>query len=355
MEHASSTSAHAGERPPAPAPFGPLPVLVYDHGFDQSSRRHTVVRIAAAAAGGNTIALETTRVVVPELTSNDYHVTPHGWVFLSEPPAAGTARRTRLWNPTTGESVELPRMEQPLPANWKCYLSDDPTAASCVVLVLAMSEPSLLYCHVGATGGRWVAHEYDIGNVNLPAEYAPAPQPFSIEQTAAVGGRFYFVETGKLGVLEFTPSPEINYMDYPRLELPDGSNCGTSFLVASHGAELFEVHVFFKGFTMEILAVRVCAIDLSGERPAFREVGDLGDRAFLLSDANAALLCSASAHGVKGNRVYFMHNVLDEPDGGLLRVYSLGDGKMEVATRPCLGVSELMCNPFWMMPADQCS
>lgn len=353
MEHTSSTSAHAGERPPAPAPFGPLPVLVYDHGLDPVSRRHTVVRIAAAGGGaGNTIALETTHVVVPELTSNDYHVTPHGWVFLSEPAAAGTTRRTRLWNPTTGESVELPRMEQLLPANWKCYLSDDPTAASCVVLVLAMSEPSLLYCHVGATaGGGWVAHDYDIGDVGLPPSYAPPRRQF-ISQIAAVNGRFYFADTGKLGVLEFTPSPEFSYLDYPHIEFPEGSNFAKSFLVASHG-ELFDVYVFFKGFTPEILAVRVCAIDLGGagdERPAFREVGDLGDRALLLGDANAALLCSASAHGVKGNRVYFMHNILEEPDGGPLRVYDLGDGSMETV-RPCPGVSELMCKPFWVMPS----
>ncbi|XP_052139907.1 uncharacterized protein LOC127758882 [Oryza glaberrima] len=322
MGHTSSTSAHAGERPPAPAPapFGPLPVFVYDHGLDP-------------------------------LASNDYHVTPHGWVFLSEPAAAGTTRRTRLWNPTTGEAVELPRMEQPLPASWKCYLSDDPTAASCVVLVLAMSEPKLLYCHVGATGGRWVAHEYDIGNVGLPPSYAPPRRRF-IGKTAAVNGKFYFVETGKLGVLEFTPSPEISYLEYPHLELPDGSNWGTSFLASSHG-ELFEVHVFLRDFTPEVLAVRVYRIDLRGGRPAFREVGDLGDRAFLLGDANAALLCSASAHGVRGNRVYFMRNMLREPDGGSLRVYDLGDGTIE-EVRPCPGVSELMRNPFWVMPTDQC-
>ncbi|KAF0917716.1 hypothetical protein E2562_021216 [Oryza meyeriana var. granulata] len=338
MENGRSTSTHAGEL--LPAPFGSLPVLVYDHGFDPASRRQTVVRIAAA--GSNS---PETRVV-PELTNNNYHVTPRGWVFISEP---GT-KRARLWNPTSGESVELPRMEQPLPANWKCYLSDEPTAASCVVLVLVMSEPRFLYCHVGA-GSRWIAHEYDIGNVRLLPEYAP-PRRLFIGKTAAVNGKFYFVETGKLGVLEFTPAPAFSYLEYPHLELPDGSNCGTSFLVSSHG-ELFEVHVFLKDFTTEILAVRVCRIDLSGERPAFCDVDDLGDRTFLLGDSNSVLLCSASKHGVKGNRVYFMRNMLREADGGLLRVYDLGDKTLE-AVRPCPGVSELMCNPFWMMPSDQC-
>ncbi|KAF0917715.1 hypothetical protein E2562_021215 [Oryza meyeriana var. granulata] len=61
-------------------------------------------------------------------------------------------------------------MEQPLPANWKCYLFDKPMAASCVMLVLVMSEPRFLYFHVGA-GSRWIAHEYNIGNVGLPLEY----------------------------------------------------------------------------------------------------------------------------------------------------------------------------------------
>ncbi|EEE55773.1 hypothetical protein OsJ_04331 [Oryza sativa Japonica Group] len=304
MEHTSSTSAHAGERPPAPAPFGPLPVLVYDHGLDPR-------------AGGR----------------RDH---------AADSPVEPNHRRERR-AASHGAAA---------PANWKCYLSDDPTAASCVVLVLAMSEPSLLYCHVGATaGGGWVAHDYDIGDVGLPPSYAPPRRQF-ISQIAAVNGRFYFADTGKLGVLEFTPSPEFSYLDYPHIEFPEGSNFAKSFLVASHG-ELFDVYVFFKGFTPEILAVRVCAIDLGGagdERPAFREVGDLGDRALLLGDANAALLCSASAHGVKGNRVYFMHNILEEPDGGPLRVYDLGDGSMETV-RPCPGVSELMCKPFWVMPS----
>ncbi|KAF0917701.1 hypothetical protein E2562_021203 [Oryza meyeriana var. granulata] len=302
MENGSSTSTHAGELPPAP--FGSLPVLVYDHGFDPASRRQTVVRIAAA--GSNS---PETRVV-PELTNNNYHVTPRGWVFISEP---GTMR-ARLWNPTSGESVELPRMEQPLPANWK-----------------------FLYCHVGA-GSRWIAHEYDIGNVGLPPEYTPPRRRF-IGKTAAVNGKFYFVETGKLGVLEFTPALAFSYLEYPHLELPDGSNCGTSFLVSSHG-ELFEVHVFLKDFTTEILAVRVCRIDLSGERPAFCDVDDLGDRTFLLGDSNSVLLCSASKHGVKGNRVYFMRNMLREADGGLLRVYDLGDpwrrcGRVQVFRSLC--------------------
>uniref|UniRef100_A0A0E0JRY0 KIB1-4 beta-propeller domain-containing protein n=1 Tax=Oryza punctata TaxID=4537 RepID=A0A0E0JRY0_ORYPU len=177
-------------------------------------------------------------------------------------------------------------MEQPLPANWKCYLSDDPTAASCVVLVLAMSEPSILYCHVGSTGSRWITHDYDIGD-------APPRRQF-IAQTTAVNGKFYFADTGKLGVLEFTPSPEFIYLDYPHLEFPGGSNFRKSFLVASHG-ELFDVYVFFNGFTPEILAVRVCVIEMPGERrPAFREVGDLGDRAFLVaSSATPTPRCSA--------------------------------------------------------------
>uniref|UniRef100_A0A0D9V8Q6 KIB1-4 beta-propeller domain-containing protein n=1 Tax=Leersia perrieri TaxID=77586 RepID=A0A0D9V8Q6_9ORYZ len=242
-----STSTHAGdddEHPPS-SPFGPLPVLVYDHGFDPANNQQTMVRLATAAAGHTALNLETR--VVPNLTNNNYHyVTPHGWVFIRE---AGTLPLlTRLWNPTSAG--------QPLPVNCKCYLSHEPTAASFIVLLLVVSEPRLIYCHVGAgDGNQWTSHEYDIGNVGLPPEYAP-PRRRSIGETAAVDGKFYFSETGKLGILEFSE---------------------------------------------------------------------------------------------KGNRVYFMENVLSEPDGGSLCIYDLGDEKME-AMRPCPGVSELMCNPFWVMP-----
>ncbi|KAF0917714.1 hypothetical protein E2562_021214 [Oryza meyeriana var. granulata] len=91
MENGSSTSTHTGELPPTP--FGSLPVLVYDHGLDPASRRQTVVRIVVVDSNN-----PETRIM-PELTNNNYHVTPHGWVFISKP---GTMR-ARLWNPTSGE------------------------------------------------------------------------------------------------------------------------------------------------------------------------------------------------------------------------------------------------------------
>uniref|UniRef100_A0A0D9V8Q5 KIB1-4 beta-propeller domain-containing protein n=1 Tax=Leersia perrieri TaxID=77586 RepID=A0A0D9V8Q5_9ORYZ len=282
-----------------------------------------LVRIAFC---NNDTFLDVETRVVPNLTNNNYHVTPHGWVFISEP---GTLL-TRLWNPNSGETIDLPRMEQPLPVNWTCYLSDEPTAASCIVLLLVVSEPRLIYCHVGAgDGNKWTSHEYDIGNVGLPPEYAP-PQRRSIAETAA------------LGILEFTPVPEISYIDYPKIKFPSGEcNGGRSFLVASHG-ELYDVSVFYRGFTQEIHSLRVNRIDMSGDSPVFRRVDDLGDRAFLLSDSNVGLLCSASSYGVKGNRVYFMDNPLSKPDGGSLCIYDLEDETMVMEElRPCPGVPVL--------------
>ncbi|GJM92257.1 hypothetical protein PR202_ga08704 [Eleusine coracana subsp. coracana] len=86
--------------------------------------------------------------------------------------------------------------------NWKCCLSESPTSPSCV------AEPKFLYCRVGDddNNNRWTEHEYDVGNVMLPPEYAP-PTKWVIKDTAAVGGRFYFLEMGKLGVIEFAPEP----------------------------------------------------------------------------------------------------------------------------------------------------
>lgn len=129
----------------------------------------------------------------------------------------------RLWDPLSGASLALPDMEHDLPVHWKCYLSDAPTAPSCVVLLLYIAEPKFLYCRVGDT--RWTTHEYDVGDVNLPSSYAP-PRRRLIQQIGAIGGKFYFLEKGKLGVLEFSPAPEFSYHDYtPRRPAPvDGSN-----------------------------------------------------------------------------------------------------------------------------------
>ena len=134
--------------------------------------------------------------VVPEL-ADYYYVTPHGWVLLVAP--GPSPRTTRLWDPRTGERVSLPAMEGELPEygdDWKCYLSDAPTAASCHVLVLDIRKPGFRYCRVGG----WKSHDYDIGDRILPPpDYAP-PGSLVILQMAAVGGKFYFeAEAGKLG------------------------------------------------------------------------------------------------------------------------------------------------------------
>ena len=281
---------------------------------------------------------------VPELTENSFHVTSDGWVFLHD----SGSLRTRLWDPRSGRSLALPDTEHALPASWRCYLSGAPTAASCVVLLLYMAEPKLLYCRVG--DARWAAHEYDIGDVALPPEYAP-PEKRVIQQAAAAGGKFYFAEAGNLGILEFSPAPEFSHHDYAHAEFPDGSICSRAYVVAS-GCELFDVQVYLKGFTPEILTVRVHRFDLSGPTATLREVdGDLGDKVFLLSDPNAQVLCSASKYGIKGNRIYFMHNLMEEPDGGSMVVFDLDNQSVETV-RPCPDMTELMCQPFWMMPTD---
>ncbi|OEL24075.1 hypothetical protein BAE44_0014906 [Dichanthelium oligosanthes] len=328
MEEAST--AGTGGRPP----LGTLPVPVYDHGLNPN------VQIAFAIGNGS---LHTR--VVPELAENYYHVTPHAWVLLVAP---GPAPRTRLWDPRFGESVSLPTMECELPENWKCYLSGAPTMPSCVMLVLHIYEPTFLYCHVGDR--HWSAHEYDIGNMKLPPEYAP-PRKLTIQQTAAVDGKFYFQETARLGVIDFsTATPEFSFIDYPHAEFPNGSNCHREYMVESC-KELFNIYICFKGFaTDEIIMVRAYHIDLSG--PTLSEVDELGDRVFLLSYPNAQLLYSASKYGLKGNQVYFGHNVIGELDGGFVYIYNMEDKSLETV-RPCPQMEEFLHNPFWMLPTDQ--
>ncbi|KAG2602428.1 hypothetical protein PVAP13_5KG678607 [Panicum virgatum] len=238
-------------------PLVSTPLLVYDHGTFPNNRQ-AAFRIADRRLFTHAL---------PELTENSFHVTPHGWVLLHD----SRSLRTRLWDPRSGRSLAmsaqsrrfqhaLPDTEHALPASWRCYLSDAPSAASCVVLLLYMAEPKLLYCRVG--DARWAAHEYAIGDVALPPEYAPLEKRV-IQQAAAACGKFYFAEAGNLGILEFSPAPEFSHHDYAHAEFPDESNYSRAYVVAS-GGELFDVQVYLKGFTPEILTVRVHRFDLSG-------------------------------------------------------------------------------------------
>ncbi|KAF8664051.1 hypothetical protein HU200_054958 [Digitaria exilis] len=328
MEGNTSAPA-AGGRPP----LGTLPVLVYDHGVDHNQQ-------TAFAIGDQSLHTS----VVPELANSYYHVTPQGWVLLVAP---GPSPATRLWDPRSGTSISLPPKDDELPDNWKCYLSDAPTAASCVVLVLYMNkEPKFLYCRVG--DGRWLEHEYDIGEVMQP----PVPFTFHkrvIQEMAVVDGKFYFQERGLEAIDFSTGTPEFSRLEYRRVEFPEGSNICRDYMVES-GGDLFFVYVFLKGYTPEIMTVRVYRFDLS--EAMLREVDDLGDRVFLLSYPNAQLLCSASKYRLKGNQIYFVHNATQDLDGGSMCIYDMDDKSLDVV-RPFPQVKELLRSPFWMLPTDQ--
>ena len=345
MEESTTVPADAGSRPP----LGTLPVLVYDHGLDPNNRQ------TALAIGDQSLHTG----VVPELADYYYYVTPHGWVLLVAP--GPSPRTTCLWDPRTGERVSLPAMDGELPEygdDWRCSLSDAPTAASCHVLVLHTRKPSFRYCRVG--GGDdddgWKSHDYDIGNLMRPPPDHATPGPsVVIHEAAAVGGKFYFHEKPrKLGAVDLSQAtPELSFVDYQEPELPEGCNICRGHLVASRG-ELFDVQICHKEFSAEVLTVGVYRVHLSGAEAGAatpRQVKDLGDRAFLLSYPNSQLLVSASKYGIKGNRVYFNHNVLDERDGGLLCIYDLDEQRLE-AVRPCPDIPELLRNPFWVLPTS---
>jgi len=318
-------------RPPAPEAarggFGTLPVLVYDHGRGSNNRQ------TAFALGDESLHTS----VVPELADNYYHATPHGCVLLVAP---GPSPRTRLWDPRSGEIIALPAMERELEDNWRCYLSDAPTAPSCVVVVLLVDEPSFLYCRVG--GSCWSAHEYDVGDVVLK----PVPRRKRIiHELAAVDGKLYFKETGNMGVIDFSPAtPEFSYLEkHQRTEFVDGSNICKEHLVESRG-ELFYVRIFLKGFTREIMAVRIYQIDLSARAGGARR------QSLPAELPNTQLLCSASRYGLKGNRVYFVHNAAGELDGICLYMYDMDDKSLKTLRR---SPEELVGDPFWILPAHQ--
>ncbi|KAK3162668.1 hypothetical protein QOZ80_1BG0092210 [Eleusine coracana subsp. coracana] len=326
MQQEGMNNDAAGAHPP----LGSVPLLMYDHGMD-SNNRQTAFNVADRS-------LHTQ--VVRELAENNFHVTSHGWVFLQDYDSP----RTRLWNPRSGASIPLPAMEpDQLPPSTGSAASPShqpprPASSSCCSWPSQSSSTAASGTGTKSVGGR-STRRYDIGCVpQLPASRATPPRKRVISMAAALGGRFYFQETGQLGVLDFSPDPPaITFLRYPHAEFPDESSCADSRLVASE-TDLFEVNVFLKGFTPEILAARVYRFHLSDpEQVTLTEVDDLGDRAVFLSYPNDWLLSSASEYGLQGNRVYTMHNVTDSPDGGFMYVYDMD-------------IKDLMCNPFWMLP-----
>jgi hypothetical protein len=128
-------------------------------------------------------------------------VTSHGWVLVWDPATLATY----LW--ASGKNkIELPSLAEP-PVQAGCVLSGEPTDPSgCTVLLADKSSNLLWYCRVGGDPFEWVRHEYDVGSVRVPADYA-GPTKRIIYRPASWRGKFYYQRPGdEIGVLDFSPA-----------------------------------------------------------------------------------------------------------------------------------------------------
>lgn len=122
---------------------------------------------------------------------------------------------TFLWNPSRShDKVQLPALREvddDKLIDSHCLLSDAPTAAGCVViLVEGWNDTFIWYCRPG--GDHWEKYEYDIRShvLRYPDGEVDQIEKDVIWCIAACGGKFYFADRAlaRLCAIDFVGSPE---------------------------------------------------------------------------------------------------------------------------------------------------
>ncbi|KAM0892954.1 hypothetical protein ACQ4PT_025428 [Festuca glaucescens] len=136
--------------------------------------------------------------------------TARGYVLAHDP----TSLSTFLYSPQSRRKIDLPPLDlegdQDLFVDYHCLLSDDPTDPSCVVLLVELDDPFILYHRIGDGGDRnhqWHEHEYDIGSQPYDPDDSKLLEKTVITPIAACRGKFYFNPMDEMGVIDFS-SPD---------------------------------------------------------------------------------------------------------------------------------------------------
>ncbi|RLN12890.1 hypothetical protein C2845_PM09G04050 [Panicum miliaceum] len=263
--------------------------------------------------------------VTGELENNNSWATPQGWVLVRN----AAASRTYLLDPHGRRTrIQLPHLpEDGLPPVCTCLLSDhpdpaDPGRGNCLVLLIEPDNPIIRYCHIGGGGGEWVKYEYDIGTLDLPDLGEGCKEKLVICSIAACGGRFYFNGGfDELGVLEFSPAPAFRSVAIrDAIEQPFG--CQKVYLVES-GRELFMVSLLSPSDPSVVRRVLVHRMDFA--RQEWREAGDIGGRAFLVSPWYFGASRPAAECGLEADCVYAAFAGTKR-----LLVFNVKDGTMRI-------------------------
>ncbi|KAF8703001.1 hypothetical protein HU200_032508 [Digitaria exilis] len=287
--------------------------------------------------------------------------TPQGWVLV-----VGEASDAWLWHPLAGDTITLPPIHDDhyIPINCKCLLTDSSAAhPDCAVVLLDVADPVMWFCKVsGGSDRRWGQHTYDIGDYQLPEEFrTPSTRTKAvIAEVAALRGRLHFTSLEsrqeKMCIVDLgfppdhghPPTAQFRRFDVPDVhKFPQDMCSGTIFLVESLD-ELFAVCICYVDFDVEnIGAVLVYKMDFSGDESqeplGWRRVSDVGDRALLLTDNNMATWCSASAHNLDGNTIYFL-----KTDDGDLCIYNIQGQTMETVQVHNQDLEIVRTKPYWI-------
>ncbi|CAN6250721.1 unnamed protein product [Urochloa humidicola] len=247
-----------------------------------------------------------------ELRGNTAWPTPHGWFLVRRPGTPATT--TFLWNPSSngGDKIQLPPLQEDVPDDCTCLLSDKPTAGGCVVLLL------------------------DRKLVITPA--------------ASCHGNFYFstYSLKELGVIEFrraTTMPEFSSVAVREVvgagEVYGVAHSALVFMVESK-ERLHMVNLLFEGsFSNVVYEVSVYRMDFATQQ--WCRVYDLDGQAFLLSATRFGASRPAAECGLEEDCVYVAYPW----DRGLM-VSNIKEGTMKVET---IDEAPESGTPLWVLPA----
>jgi hypothetical protein len=231
-------------------------------------------------------------------------------------------------------------IEDDLLVDCNCLLSDKPTTPDCVVLLVQPGGPFIWYCRAGDR--QWTKHEYDIGTTVAIPDWDLPEEKVLITPIATCRGKFYFNSTPtSLDVIDFSPAPVFSSISIDDTIDASYEGGGASVFLVESNDELYMVSLFSSlSVTEPYTCASVHRMDFLKQQ--WCEVGDLGDRVFLLSPCEFGASCSAGKAGLQPNCVYFV-----DPRQNTLQIFNVKDGSIELQK---LGDAPVLDKAFWVLP-----
>jgi hypothetical protein len=318
-----------------------LPCLAFHRAADRSTVLFSVPEKKAIDVGGADIA------DVDEVLANKTILpTARGYVLAHDP----TTMSTFLYSPQSLRKIDLPPLDlegdEDLLVDYHCLLSDDPTDPSCVVLLVELDDPFILYHRIGdgEQNRQWHEHEFDIGSQPYDPDDLTLLEKTVITPIAACRGKFYFNPMDEMGVIDFSSPDRDAGPAFGSIAAGSDESVTLAkvFLVESQG-ELYKVSLLFD--VADVYTVTGSSVHVMDfESSLWRRAGDLGGRAFVLSLFNFGASCESGGEaGLRGDCVYVAYPVARK-----LLVFDVKDGRMESVK---LDEAPKSDKAFWVLPS----